>query len=262
MQWRVKDQVIVVTGASKGIGFGIAKCLLARGAKVALLARGAERLQQAVAALQSDDAIGIAVDVSNKQCLTDALEQVWQRWGRLDGIVNNVGAQFARRIELMPEDEVRRLVDMNLIGTIFGSQCAIPFLRKNGGGRIINISSSAVRDKNEFAHIALYTACKAGIDLFTKELREEVMADNIMVTLFSSGSVFTGSVDNFDPVAARDALAAWQAKGKYYRGGTTPDVMGEAVAQCFEYPPQILADFIEVRPGQHIPKELEDTSSN
>lgn len=257
--WRVKDQVIVVTGASKGIGLGVAQCLLARGARVALLARNQQRLEEVVGGLGSENALAIVVDVCDKHALDAALKQVKRRWGRLDGIINNVGFQFARRIEDMPPDEVRRLIELNFIGTVFGCQSAIPLLRENGGGRIVNISSSSVRDRNEFAHIALYSACKAAVDHFTTELRDEVRADHIQVTLFSSGSVFTGSIENFDPQAVQLALAAWKEKGSYYGGSTTADVMGEAIAQCFEYPPGIGADFIEVKSGQRVAKELEST---
>lgn len=261
MQWRVKDQVIVVTGASKGIGFGLAQCLVQRGARVALLARNESRLQSAVAELNggasSERAFGIAVDVCDKQAMNAALQRVRQRWGRFDGIVNNVGFQFARRIEDMPPDEVRRMIELNFVGTVFGCQSAIPLLRENGGGRIVNITSSSVRDRNEFAHIAIYSACKAAVDFFTTELRDEVRADNILVTLFSSGSVFTGSIENFDPQATQLALAAWKDKGTYYGGSTTPEIMGEAIAQCFEYAAGVAPEFIEVKSGQRIAKELE-----
>jgi NADP-dependent 3-hydroxy acid dehydrogenase YdfG len=256
-QWHVKEQVVVITGASKGIGLGTAKSLIQRGARVALLARGEERLQAAVAALDSENALGIVVDASDRNALDLALQEVWRRWGRLDGMINNVGFQFARRIEVMPEEEVLRMVGGNFLCTVFGCQVAIPYLRRSGGGRIVNISSSSVRDLNEFPHLAVYSACKAAVERFTVELREELREDNIRVTLFSSGSVHSGSIENFDPEAVQEALEVWKTKGLYYSGSTTPEIMGAAVAQVFEYPPEIAAEFVEVRPGQQIRKFLE-----
>ena len=260
-QWRVEDQVIAVTGASMGIGLGTARCLLARGARVALLARDAPRLQGVVDALGSANALAVAVDVCDRAAVAAAFERVNAHWGRLDGVVNNVGLNCARRIEVMPEVEVRRVLELNFLGTVFACQAAIPWLRASGGGRIVNVSSSSVRDRNEFAHLGMYSASKAAVEQFTSELREELRADNILLTLFSSGSVFTGSVANLDPVAAQEAYAVWLQRGSYYGGSTTPEVMGEAIAQCFEFPPGVGAEFIEVRAGLREPKLMDTQSS-
>lgn len=259
-KWLVDGQVIVVSGSSKGIGLATARALLARGARVALLARSRERLDQALAGLEPERAVGIVADASDREAIGTALQQVWETWGRLDGIVNNVGRQFARRIELMPPAEVEMLVRANLMSAIYGSQAAIPLLRANGGGRIVNITSSAVRDDNEFAHIGVYTACKAAVDQFTHELRKEVMGDNILVTLFSSGGVETGGTTGFDPQALQEAYQAWLDRGKYFGGATTPAIMGEAIAGCFEYPPGIAPEFIEVKSAVLMTKVLEDPS--
>jgi NAD(P)-dependent dehydrogenase (short-subunit alcohol dehydrogenase family) len=260
-QWRARDQVIVVTGASMGIGLGTSRCLLARGARVALLARDAARLTAVVEELGDERAFAVAVDVCDRAGVAAALARVQAHWGRLDGIVNNVGFNFARRIELMPEAEVRKVLELNFLGTVFGCQAAIPLLRAGGGGRIVNVSSSSVRDMNEFAHLGMYSASKAAVEQFTRELREEVRGDNILVTLFSSGSVFTGSVSNLDPAAAGEAYAAWLERGSYYGGSTTPEVMGEAIAQCFEFPPGVGAEFIEVKSGLR-ERKLMDTESS
>lgn len=256
--WRVQDQVIVVTGASKGIGYATAQVLLARGARVSLLARNEQRLQEAVRQLDSDRALGIAVDVSNKAALAGAFDRIEAQWGRIDGLVNNVGFQFARRIEIMPEEEVRQLVDMNFFSAVFGCQLAIPRMRRIGGGRIINISSATVRHNNEFAHLAIYSASKAALDLFTHELREEIVGDNIMVTLFSPGAVGTGSVENFDPAALGEAMQAWLARGPLCDGAIREvGLIGEAIAHCFEYPPGVTVEFMEVKPRIPTPKMLE-----
>jgi len=256
--WRVKDQVIVITGASRGIGFAAAKALVRRGAKVALLARNAERLGAALAELGEDAACGIAVDVCDRGALEKAFDQVVARWGRLDGLINNVGFQYARRIEIMPEHELRQLFELNFLSAVFGCQCAIPRLRAQGGGRIVNLSSASVRHDNEFAHLGVYSACKAALDHLTAELRGEVQKDGIMVTLFSPGAVATGSVENFDPAALAEAMPAWLEKGPYFDGAIMQvDVVGEALAHCFEYPPGVAVDFMEVKPHIPTPKALE-----
>ncbi|MDO8863030.1 SDR family NAD(P)-dependent oxidoreductase [Haliea sp. E1-2-M8] len=256
-QWYVENKVVVVTGGSKGIGEGLVGVLLDRGAKVAVLARDNARLQASVAQWQSDRVVGFPVDVSDRDALDEVYCKIWEHFGQIDAVINNVGFQFPRRVELMPAQEVRQLVELNLLSTIFGCQAAIPWLRRNGGGRIVNISSATVRCDNEFAHLAVYTACKAAVDQFTAELRKELVEDNILVTLFSSGSVFTGTVNNFDENALAEAYTAWLAKGEYYGGSTTPPIMGAAIAQSLEYPPGIAAEFIEVKPGVRTSKRLE-----
>ncbi|MGH8445282.1 MAG: SDR family oxidoreductase [Solimonas sp.] len=253
----VQDQVIIVTGASKGIGLSTARTLAARGARVALLARGEAALQEALAGFDPARAIALPVDVSDRAALEHAFDAVTAKWGRLDGIVNNVGFQFARRIELMPEAEVRKLVELNFISAVFACQLAIPRLRAAGGGRIVNLSSASVRHDNEFAHLALYSAAKAALDHFTTELRGEVKRDGIMVTLFSPGAVATGSIANFDPAALPDAMAAWLEKGATFDGATQADVVGEAIANCFELPPGVAIEFMELRPNIPTPKLLE-----
>ena len=255
--WRVKDQIIVITGAARGIGFATARVLVERGARVALLARNAQRLEEAVAELGEANTLGIAVDACDRAALERAFDQVIARWGRLDGLINNVGFQYARRLEIMPESEIRQLLDLNFLSAVFGCQCAIPRMR-GAGGRIVNISSASVRHANEFAHLGVYSATKAALDHFTHELRGELQQDGIMVTLFSPGAVATGSVENFDPQALAEAMPAWLEKGPYFDGAIMDaSVVGEAIAHCFEYPPGVAVDFMEVKPHVNTPKALE-----
>ena len=253
--WQVQDKVIVITGASKGIGLATAQALAKRGARVALLAREPARLEAAAA--QIGGAFAIPTDVCDKAAVERAFEGVVKRWGRIDGVVNNVGFQYARRIEVTPEQELRKLVDLNFISAVFVCQAAIPRLRNAGGGRIINVSSASVRHDNEFAHLGVYSASKAALDHLTHELRQEVKADGIMVTLFSPGAVATNSIENFDPAAVAEAMQAWLEKGPKFDGALQPEVVGTALANCFEFPPGVAVEFMELRPNTPMPKLLE-----
>lgn len=255
--WQVQDQIIVVAGASKGIGLATAQTLLERGARVALLARDQARLDEAVAALKSDRAIGIAADVCDKAAVEKAFAAVRAKWGRLDGLVNNVGFQFARRLEIIPEAEVRKLLELNFVSAVFACQAAIPLLRAAGGGRIVNVSSASVRNDNEFSHLGMYSAAKAALEHFSRELRHELKQDRIMVTVFSPGAVATGSVANFDPAALGEAMQDWLTKGPKFDGAAEAPVIGAAIASCFELPPGVAVEFMEVRPNIPTPKMLE-----
>jgi len=253
----LKDRVIAVTGASKGLGLAAATSLVARGARVALIARNAAPLEAAVRALGARAALAVVADVRRKADLQKGLAQVMQHWGRLDGLVNNVGFQFARRLELMPEAEVRELLDLNFLSAVFACQVAIPLMRSGGGGRIVNISSSTVRHENEFSHLGMYSASKAALEHFSRELRHELKGDNITVTVFSPGAAATGSVANFDPQALQEAMQDWLTKGPKFDGALQPQVVGEAIAACFELPAGASLEFVELRPCIPTPKMLE-----
>jgi NAD(P)-dependent dehydrogenase (short-subunit alcohol dehydrogenase family) len=253
----LKDQVIAVTGASRGIGLATATSLVRRGAKVALIARQREPLEAAAAALGASCALAVSADVCDRCAAGAAMAQVVRTFGRLDGLVNNVGFQFARRLEIMPEAEVRQLIELNFVSAIFASQAAIPHLRAAGGGRIVNISSSTVRHENEFSHLGLYSASKAALEHFSRELRHELKRDRIMVTVFSPGAAATGSVANFDAQALQEAMADWLTKGPTFDGALQPQTLGEAIAACFEFPPGAAPEFVEVRPSVPTPKMLE-----
>ncbi len=253
----IRDQVVAVTGASRGLGLATAQALARRGARVALIARDRSVLEAACAQLPAGQAFAVAADVCDRPGIEAALKEVAGHFGRLDGLVNNVGFQFARRLEVMPEDEIRRLIDLNLVGAIFACQAAIPLLRTAGGGRIVNISSSTVRHANEFSHVGLYSACKAALEHFSRELRHELRHERITVTVFSPGAAATGSVANFEPQALQEAMADWLTRGPEFDGALQPQTVGEAVAACFDCPPGAAVEFIEVRPSVPTPKMLE-----
>ena len=175
-----------------------------------------------MADLKSERALAVVADVCDRAAIATALGRVVQVCGRLDGLVNNVGFQFARRLELMPEGEVRELMELNFVSAVFACQVAIPLMRAGGGGRIVNISSSTVRHENEFSHLGMYSASKAALEHFSRELRHELKGDNIMVTVFSPGAAATGSVANFDPQALQEAMQDWLTKGPTFDGALQP----------------------------------------
>jgi NAD(P)-dependent dehydrogenase (short-subunit alcohol dehydrogenase family) len=257
MTLSLSEKTIIVTGGSKGIGFATARSLLERGANVAIFARDQAGLDIAKQKLASDRCLAVAVDVTQNEAVKRAFKKVVDVFGGLQGVVNNVGHQFARRIEMVSEDEMQRLMALNFFSVVLCCQAAIPLLRENAGGRIVNISSASVRNPNEFSHLSMYSSAKAAMDQFTSELRHEVKADNIAVTLLSPGAVNTGSVENFDPQATLDAMKDWLKKGEEFDGAMEPSVVGQAVAQCFEFPYNVAVEFLEIRPNGVVPKTLE-----
>jgi NADP-dependent 3-hydroxy acid dehydrogenase YdfG len=156
----------------------------------------------------------------------------------------------------MGEQDVVAQINTNLLGTIFCSQAVIPLLRQNGSGLIVNLSSATVRHENEVSHLAVYAATKAAVDRFSKELREEVKADRIAVTVFSPGAVFTEFGLGWDQNKTSAALHDWQKKGKYFDGYMKAETIGSSIAMCFAYPKGVGVDFMEVKPCKVTEKPL------
>ena len=163
MRWReYRDRVALVTGASSGIGEQLARDLAARGMRVGLVARRAERLNALAQALGGEArALAIPADVGDRTAAEQAVETVRARFGRLDLVVNAAGV--ARHALFKDHDvaDIEQLVRTNLMGTIYVTKAAIPILRATGGGAIVNVSS--VAGKLGQPDEAAYAATKFGV---------------------------------------------------------------------------------------------------
>jgi NADP-dependent 3-hydroxy acid dehydrogenase YdfG len=252
----IKEKVIAITGGGSGLGLAAAQALVKYGAKVALLGRRQDVLEKAVAELGEQCAHGFVCDVTKKSDVVKVFSEVQSHFGKLDGLINNAGIARPDPIEKMGEQDVVAQINTNLLGTIFCSQAVIPLLRQNGSGLIVNLSSATVRHENEVSHLAVYAATKAAVDRFSKELREEVKADRIAVTVFSPGAVFTEFGLGWDQNKTSAALHDWQKKGKYFDGYMKAETIGSSIAMCFAYPKGVGVDFMEVKPCKVTEKPL------
>jgi len=241
-------KVYIITGGSKGLGFATAQRIVANGGCVALLARDKNALDKAVATLGDNQALGVVVDMASRDGVFAAFQTATAHFGRLDGVINNAGLARPNKIEHIPEDELQLQVQSNFVGLVYGCQAAIPLLRENGYGRIINLSSASVRHTNEMSHLAIYSATKAAVDVFTRELVDELKDDNIYVTLLSPGFATTEFGLGWDMQATAEALTAWQDKGEYFDGAMEPAIIGDAIVHCLNYPEGVSVDFMEVKP--------------
>jgi NAD(P)-dependent dehydrogenase (short-subunit alcohol dehydrogenase family) len=245
----------IVTGASRGIGRATATALSERGGAVALLARDGKALRDAAGEIGSS-ALAIPVDVGDRNGMFAAFEQVWSTFGRLDGVVNNAGATLVSRIENLTEAGIMAQIRANFLGAVYGSQAAIPYLRRTGGGRIVNVTSATVRHPEEFPSLSIYAATNAAAERFSEELREEVKGDGIGVTVFSPGSTDTSFGQGADPAEALAALEKWREMGPDSDGLLTAETVGRAIADCFDLPAGAAFDFVELRPNRPTPKAL------
>lgn len=249
------ERVYIVTGASRGIGFATARRLAEAGARVALLARDGDAAAAAAATI-GEMAIGIGVDVGDRDPMFAAFARTVDTFGRLDGVVNNAGATMVCRIENLTEAAVMLQVKANFLGVVYGSQAAIPYLRRNGGGRIVNVTSATARHPEEFPLLSIYAATKMAAERFTFELREEVKADNIGVTCFSPGTADTTFGAAASAEEAEAGFRKWLDMGPDSDGMMKADTVAQAIVNCLTLPDGAAFDFVELRPNRPTPKAL------
>ncbi|MBG6236042.1 NAD(P)-dependent dehydrogenase (short-subunit alcohol dehydrogenase family) [Pedobacter sp. CAN_A7] len=178
------QKVWFITGASKGLGLSLAKQLLAQGHQVAATSRRVEDLSQAVGG--NDKFLPLSVDISNEDSVGAAIEQVISHFGRLDVIVNNAGYGLAGAVEELTDAESRANFDINVFGSLNVIRKAMPYLRQQGSGHIINIASIG-GFTGAFAGFGIYCATKFAVHGFSESLREEVKGFGVKVTVVSPG---------------------------------------------------------------------------
>jgi NAD(P)-dependent dehydrogenase (short-subunit alcohol dehydrogenase family) len=226
----IPNQVIVITGASSGIGLATAKAAAAHGAKVVLTARSEDALNKAVQeiAAASGQAIAVAADVGRRADLQRVADRAVERFGRIDTWVNNAGVGIWGRIEEVSEEDMRRLFETNFWGQVYGSLVALPHLKRNGGA-LINVGSM-VSDRAVPLQ-GIYSASKHALKGFTDALRMELEEEGapVSVTLIKPGSIgtpmpqhvknYTNSEPKFPPPVyaaahpTRDAFVGGAARG-------------------------------------------------
>ncbi len=198
-------RVALVTGASSGIGKATAAALAAAGAKVAIAARRADRLEALAARIETAGgmALRIEADVTSNDDVTAMIGKVVAEWGRLDILVNNAGVMLLSPVAEATLDDWRRMVELNLLALMGVTKAALPHLRA-AKGHIVNVSSVAGRVANPGA--SGYAATKFGVIGFSESLRREVYADKVRVTVIEPGLVRTELGDHITNAASKAGL--------------------------------------------------------
>jgi NAD(P)-dependent dehydrogenase (short-subunit alcohol dehydrogenase family) len=182
------NKVWFITGTSKGFGRVWAEAALARGDAVAATARDVKTLAPLVERYREQVA-AITLDVTDKTAVSAAITEAHARFGRLDVVVNNAGYGLFGTIEEVSEAEAREQIETNLFGALWVTQAALPILRAQGSGHIIQVSS--IGGVNAFPTVGLYHASKWGLEGFSQSLATEVSAFGIKVTLVEPGGYAT-----------------------------------------------------------------------
>ncbi len=192
----LKNQVALITGGSRGVGFGIAKAYLAQGAQVAICGRNEKSVSDAVDQLRSlGDVIGIPCDVSDFFQVQKLIAAVINQFKKIDILVNNAGISMTYgRVGESDPSQWANVIAVNLIGTFHCCHTVIPYMQKAGGGKIINLKGYGADFPSPY--VTAYGASKAALVAFTKSLAREYKRDRISVNIFSPGVVKTELITN------------------------------------------------------------------
>ena len=224
MEQTLKGKVVVVTGASSGIGEATARALAARGAAVVLAARNEEKLRflerEILAA--GDQALAVKTDVEDEASVEAMVERTVGEFGALDILVNNAGLGLSGRVaELQPAD-LRYLFEVNLVGPLHCVRAALPHMPR--GGRIISVSS--VIGKRAIPKVGGYCATKFALNALSDALRVEISSQEISVTSVYPGTTRTAFRENSR--RTRSEKRGWRPRG------VTPERVAEKIARAAE----------------------------
>ena len=181
----VKGKVTIITGASAGIGLAAARLFAAEGARVALVARSADKLEALARELRDKgfEALPVTADMRSREAIDQMVERVHAHYGRLDILINNAGQAASGMVADVSIDDFQKIIELNVYGPVYAIQAAVPKMREGGGGLIINVSSMV--SKMQIPALGAYAATKAALNLISNTARVELASDNIrVITVF------------------------------------------------------------------------------
>jgi NADP-dependent 3-hydroxy acid dehydrogenase YdfG len=240
------DQVVIVTGASSGIGEATARELGRRGARVVCCARRAERLHELVEAIVAGGGHAIArrCDVTKRDEVEGVVAGAIDTWGRIDGLVNNAGVMPISHIDALDVDGWDRMIDVNIKGVLYFVAACLPHMFEAGAGHIVNISSTAGR--RVIPGGTVYCATKHAVHAISEGLRAELATRDIRVTIVAPGFVKTELQSH---VTDERILQRWkEASAKSALTPLEGRDIAEAVCFALEAPAHVGYNEILVRP--------------
>ena len=206
----IKDKVVIITGASSGLGEATVRLLAAKGARLVIGARRLDRLQTLAAELGLGDDAAVRTDVSDFDQVKHLVDHAVAAHGRIDVILNNAGLMPHSLLERGKVADWDRMIDVNLKGTLYGIGAALPHMTGQKSGHIINVSSVAGHKVRQTS--AVYAATKSAVRVISEGLRMEMTPHNVRVTVISPGAVESELADSItDPEVKKNIDAFYEA---------------------------------------------------
>jgi NADP-dependent 3-hydroxy acid dehydrogenase YdfG len=238
----VNGKVIVITGASSGIGEASALLLSERGAKLVLGARGTDRLQALADRIVASggDAVWVRTDVKQRGDLSQLVKLACDRYGKLDVLISNAGVGPISPLDELRVEDWEDMIDVNLKGVLYGIAAALPIFRKQGFGHFINTASVAAH--RIVPNMAVYAGTKIAVCAISEGLRQEA-GDKLRVTVISPGFTRTNFAESMTNQEVKAQIVASMEKF-----AMPPDAIARAIAFAIEQPADVDVGEIIVRP--------------
>jgi NADP-dependent 3-hydroxy acid dehydrogenase YdfG len=240
MENNITGKVVLITGASSGIGAATATLLAARGARVVLGARRRDRLEALAAAITAagGQASIRALDVTRRDDVAGFVAFADEAYGRVDAIVNNAGVMPLSPLAACKVDEWDRMIDVNIRGVLHGIAAVLPLMEARGGGHIVNVASIGAHTVVPTG--AVYCATKFAVRAISDGLRQET--DKVRVTVISPGVTESELAESISDESARQAMRS------YRRTAIPADAIAQAILYALSQPAGIDVNEIIVRP--------------
>jgi NADP-dependent 3-hydroxy acid dehydrogenase YdfG len=238
----IEGKVVVITGASSGIGEATALLLAKQGAKVVLGARGADRLAALTAQIceAGGEAVCLPTDVKRREDLTALVALACERFGKLDVLISNAGIGPIAPLDELRVEEWDEMIDINIKGVLYGIAAALPVFRAQGFGHFINTASTAAH--RIVPNMAVYAGTKFAVRTISEGLRQEA-GDKLRVTVISPGFTRTNIADSMtNPELKAQTISAME------KMAIPPDAVAEAIAYAIGQPANVDVGEIIVRP--------------
>ena len=243
MSNNIEGKVVVITGASSGLGEASARLLSAEGATVVLGARRQDRIQSLAEELtaQGGKALAMPTDVARREHVQKLVDAAVEAYGRIDVMINNAGLMPQALLERLKVDEWDRMIDVNLKGVLYGIAAALPHMQRQRAGHFINVSS--VAGHRVGPGFAVYAATKFAVRALSEGLRQEVKPYNIRTTVISPGAVATEL-----PNSVTDPEAGARIRKFYAEAAIPAESFARTVAFAMSQPEDVDINEILFRP--------------
>jgi NADP-dependent 3-hydroxy acid dehydrogenase YdfG len=239
----IAAKVVVITGASSGLGEATARLLSSEGATVVLAARRADRIEALADELggQGGKVLAVTTDVTDRQQVKELVDKAVAAYGRIDVMLNNAGLMPLAPLEKLKTDEGDQLVDVNLKGVLYGIAAALPYMKEQKSGHFINVSS--VYGHKLGPHATVYCATKFAVRALSEGLRQEVKPYNIRTTVISPGAVASELLEH---ISEQEIQAA--TKDFVSQMAVPPETFARMVAFAINEPDDVDVNEILFRP--------------
>ncbi|MDB6077952.1 MAG: oxidoreductase [Akkermansiaceae bacterium] len=236
----IESKVVLITGASSGIGAATARVLAAKGARLLLGARRTERLEELVEEIRENGGTAEyrTLDVTDLEDVKSFAAFALEKFGQVDVIVNNAGVMPLSKLEALKIDEWNRMIDVNIRGVLHGIAAVLPIMQQRKSGHIINVSS--IGGHQVWPTSAVYSATKFAVLAISDGLRQETT--DLRVTVISPGVVESELADSITDPGSKEMMESFR------QVALKPEVIGRAVAYAIEQPAGVDVSEIIVRP--------------